>query len=67
MDNDVDAFFDFSSNSNFKRTVVSGGYTSGRVVTDPKMFAEKVNRKEEGTEYVSKYQQAEQEQLIKVL
>lgn len=62
---DVDKFFDFSKT--FKRTVVSGGHTCGRMVTDPKMFPEKVARKEEGTEYAAKYQQAEQDQLSKVL
>lgn len=64
---DVNALFDFSSNSTFKRTVVSGGYTSGRMVIDPNLFPEKVNRKTEGTEYAAKYQKAEQEQLSKVL
>lgn len=64
---DVNALFDFSGNSTFKRTVVSGGYTSGRMITDPKMFPEKLNRKAEGTEYASQYQHEEQEQLSKVL
>lgn len=64
---DVNALLDFSGKSNFKRTVVSGGCTSGRTVTDPNLFPKIVTRKDEGTEYVAKYQQAEQEQLAKVL
>lgn len=63
---DVNALFDFSTNSTFKRTIVSAGYTSGRMVADPKLFEQKVNRKDEGTEYAKKYQKAEEEQLTKV-